>query len=241
MYVTVREMYATVKKTFSSSIKLYIKLNKGCYYATRFAASFFYADDMCVLAPSIKGLKALLNICESYCIEWDIGLNAKKSKCMFFGKNTSISHQIILNGNVVEWVDQWMYLGVALKSGKMFDCSITDRVKKFYRCANSILRIDGRSNDMVMLHLLETHCVPLLTYAIEVVHVTNRDERRQLRVAYNSIFRKVFGYRWSQSVTNLQAFLSRPTWEELVESRKNRFCARLFHNGGDGLAHYMVS
>ena len=112
---------------------------------------------------------------------------------------------------------------------------------KFYRCANAILQMDGRSNDMVMLRLIETHCIPLLTYAIEVVHVINRDERRQLRVrvAYNSIFRKIFDYRWSQSVTDLQHFLSRPTWEELVERRKNCFFARLI-NGGDSLAYHTL-
>ena len=79
-----------------------------------------------------------------------------------------------------------------MKCSKQFDCSITDRVKKFYRCANAILRIDGQSSDTVMLRLMESHCVPLLTYAIEIIHVSNRDERRQLRVAYNSIFRKLF-------------------------------------------------
>ena len=78
-----------------------------------------------------------------------------------------------------------------------------------------------------MLRLVETHCVPLLTFAIEVIHVANRDERRQLRVAYNSVFRKIFGYRWSESVTALQHFLNCPTWEELVERRRLGFLARI--------------
>ena len=103
---------------------------------------------------------------------------------------------------------------------------MTDRIKKFYWCANAIFRIDGRLNDTVMLHLIETHCVPLLTYGIEIIHVKDRDERRQLRVAYNSVFQKIFGYRWSESVTALQGFLSRPTWEELVEKRQSSFFAR---------------
>ena len=103
--------------------------------------------------------------------------------------------------------------------------SIKERVKKFYRCANSIFRIDGKSNDMVMLKLLESHCVPILTYAIEVTYVS--DERRQLRVAYNSLFRKLFNYRWSESVTALQAFLERPTWEQLVDKRRNSFYKRV--------------
>ena len=141
----------------------------------------------------------------------------------------------------VEWATEWPYLGVTLKSAKTFDCSVTDRVRKFYRCANSILRIDGRSNNMVMLNLIETHSVPLLTYAIEVVHVVNRDERRQLRVAYNSVFRKIFGYRWSESVSNLQSFLSRPTWEELVDRRKNCFHSRLLNCHIDSLPRLMLT
>ena len=79
---------------------------------------------------------------------------------------------------------------------------------------------------MVLLRLLEAHCVPIITYAIETIAVSNRDEKRSLRVAYNSIFRKLFGYRYLESVTNLQHSLGRPTWEELVERRQQNFISR---------------
>ena len=142
-----------------------------------------------------------------------------------------ISYNVILNDNKVDWAEEWKYLGLTLKSSKTFGCSVTDRVRKFYRCANAILRIDGYSNEMVMLHLLETHCVPILSYAVEVIKVCDRDERRQLRVAYNSIFRKLFDYRRSESVTRLQSFLNRPTWEELIERRRNSFVKRIRASG----------
>ena len=57
----------------------------------------------------------------------------------------------------------------------------------FYSLLNSILRVKGRSDDMVLLRPLEANCVPILTYAIENTNVANRDERRSLRVAYISI------------------------------------------------------
>ena len=104
---------------------------------------------------------------------------------------------------------------------------VTDRVKSFYRALNSILRIDGRSSDMILLQLIESHCVPILSYAVEVVEIANRDEKRSMRVAYNSIFRKLFGYRIFESVTNLQHSLHRPTWEELVEKRRSGFHSRV--------------
>ena len=93
---------------------------------------------------------------------------------------------------------------------------------------------------MVMLRLIETHCIPLLTYAVEVVNVQNRDERRQLRVAYNSVYRKIFNYRRSESVTALQGFLQRPTWEQLVEKRKSGFYNRLRTSTNDTLARRLL-
>ena len=74
-----------------------------------------------------------------------------------------------------------------------------------------------------MLQLLETHCVSVLSYVIEVVQVTDKKQKSKMRVAYNSIFRKLFGYSWRESVTELQHALGRPTWEELIAARKKQF------------------
>ena len=165
---------------------------------------------MVLLAPSVKGLQNLLNLCSSYCDEWDIGLNPRKSKNMSFGKPMEIYFKTTINGAEIEWVSEWKYLGVDLKSGPRFGCSVSNRVKKFYRSSNSILRVEGRSDDMVLLRLIEAHCVPILTYATEMIHVADR-ESRSLRVAYNSVFRRIFGYRWFESVTDLQHELGRGT------------------------------
>ena len=207
-------------------ISLLQKAGIGCHVATYFAACLFYADDMCILAPSIKGLQTMLNICGEYCATWDICLNSKKTKNMCFGKKRDITFRPKLNGSPIDWVDSWKYLGVVLKAGPRFGCSVVERVKSFYKSLNSILRVEGRSDDMISLRLIESHCVPILCYAIEIVHVADRDERRSLRVAYNAIFRKLFGYRSFESVTNLQHALKRCTWEELVERRHAGFMHR---------------
>ena len=177
---------------------------------------------MALIAPSLKGLQKLLLATESYCKQWDVMLNPKKTKNMSIGKKYDLP-DLHLDGKAIEWVHSWSYLGVTLQSDKQFNCNIDAKVKSFYRAANAILRIDGRSDEMVMLQLLESQCISILSYATEVIHVSNRDERRRLRVAYNSIFRKIFGYRTWESVTDLQHALLRPTWEELVSKRNEKF------------------
>ena len=78
-------------------------------------------------------------------------------------------------------------------------------------------------DNTVMLQLLETHCLSILTYAIEVIHVADRDASRKLRVTYDAIFRQIFRYRQTESVTDLQHQLGRPTWEELLLKRTEKF------------------
>ena len=105
----------------------------GCHVRKIFAAALLYADDICLLSPSLKGLQHMLDICSSYCVEWDICLNPKKTKNMFFGKSTHINYNPTLNGNPIEFVSEWKYLGVVLKSGPRFGCSVVERIKSFYR------------------------------------------------------------------------------------------------------------
>ena len=207
-------------------VEVLSSIGVGCHIRNTFLSILLYADDMALMAPSLKGLQTLLSATEQYCKAWDIMLNPKKTKNMLFGKK-HVLPSLELDGKNIEWVDTWSYLGVSLKAHTSFSCCIDQKVKSFYRAANGILRIEGRSSEMVMLQLLETHCLPILTYAIDVITVANRDERRKLRVAYNSLYRKVFDYRVWESVTDLQHALQRPTWEELVDRRTNQFQVRI--------------
>ena len=210
-------------------------LGVGCYIRNIFAAALFYADDMAVLSPSLKGLQKLLDVCSEYCIQWDIKLNAKKTKNIVFGSKNFPTHCVTLDGNEIPWEQKCKYLGVTLVSGSSFSCCTTETTRRFYRALNSILRIEGRSDDMVMLRLLEAHCIPILTYGVETIHVKDVNERRQMRVAYNAVYRKMFGYSYRESVTLLQHSLGRSTWEELVEKKKSDFQRRICSCPSDSL------
>ena len=130
-----------------------------------------------------------------------------------------------------------------LKSGSTFNCSVKDRIKSFYRSLNGILRVEGQSDDLILLRLIEAHCLPILTYGIEIIHVAHRDERRSLRVAYNAIYRRIFRYRMFESVSNLQHLLGRTpgrSWSICGAkiSCIERDCVQQVHSSGhfsDGL------
>ena len=88
-----------------------------------------------------------------------------------------------------------------------------------------------------MLRLVESHCVPILTYGMEVANFSDHKEKSRIRAAYNSLFRKIFGYRRFESVTDLQLSLGRPTWEMLLENMKVGFFERLSQCKADSPVH----
>ena len=85
----------------------------------------------------------------------------KSKDACFSSKSATVNHVITLNGNHVEWVDEWVYLGVMLDGSK------------FHRCTYSVFRLNGHSKDAVVLKLVETQCIPIQTFVIEVIIVGN--------------------------------------------------------------------
>ena len=152
-------------------IDILMKLNVGCHIRNNFIAALLYADDMSLISPSLRGLQRMLNACEDFCKKWDICLNPKKSRNMYFGKRQGNRCKLELNGRKIKWTECWNYLGVDFVSGIRFNCCISEKIKRFFR-------IKGRSNELVMLCLIKTHCIPILTYGIEVIYDADRDKWR---------------------------------------------------------------
>ncbi|XP_077989324.1 CST complex subunit CTC1-like [Glandiceps talaboti] len=85
----------------------------GCEVGGIAINNLSYADDMCLISPSIKGLRKLIHLCEQYADDHDIIYNARKSKCVHFKASTKLSviPPINLCGNLLEFVSSFNYLG----------------------------------------------------------------------------------------------------------------------------------
>ena len=56
---------------------------QGCHIGLDFLAVFAYADDIILLAPSASVMRSLLSVCNAFAKEFDVVLNADKSKVYF--------------------------------------------------------------------------------------------------------------------------------------------------------------
>ena len=73
---------------------------------------------------------------------------------------------------------------------------------KFFGCVNSIINRSYGASELVKLHLMESYCYPVLSYAIECFNLPNSCIR-QLNACWNSVYRRIFDFKPWESVREL--------------------------------------
>ena len=96
---------------------------------------------MCILSPTIGGLKEMLNVCEKYGEEFDVMFNPKKTQCMKFAMDNSgmnFDCDITLCGQKLEWVSTAKYLGNWITHNLKENVEIDKKMCAFFGNVNSL-------------------------------------------------------------------------------------------------------
>ena len=150
-----------------------------------------------------------------------------------FGKKNPTS-SLVLNNESIEVVSEWKYLGCTIISNNKGKLIFSNRSElcSFYGSSNSILRSVHRPNELVLMKLLYSICVPNLTYCVEVKSLSSSDMQKG-NVALNDSIRFIFTYNRWESTRFLRQELGYPNIFEIFHSRWEKFlnaCSRS-HNG----------
>ena len=184
-----------VDNILSRLSKFGCKMNNVCY------SSFMYADDLILLSPSICELQKMLSICCTELTAIGLELNTKKSCCLRIGKRHSIRcNDLVTNKGTISWVKETRYLGVTIASGNKFKISFSETKCRFYSSFNNLYSKLGNIPDLrVTTHLLETIAVPVLTYGLEALNLTNA-ELSSLDFTLNRAIYKIFKVSDKQNI-----------------------------------------
>ena len=200
----------------------------GCYLISLFIACIMYADDLCLIAPTRGAMQQMLSVCEQFCAEFCLSFNAKKSRVLSFGKKsrTPLS-PLVLNGENITAINEWKYLGCTIGSDARgrFTISTRSELCSFYGASNSVLRAACRPNELVLMKLLYSVCVPSLTYCAEVKELSSHD-MNDCNVALNNAIRFIFSYNRWESTRHLRQVLNYPNIYEIFHARRERFLLR---------------
>ena len=156
-------------------------------------------------------------------------VNYKKSVCLRIGFrfNYECSPVITCDGHILNWVQQFRYLGVFIDSASLFRCDFSDRKKAFYRSFNSIFgRVGRNASPEVIIELVKKKCLSLLLYASEVLPFSSSGYK-SLDYVFNCAIRKVFSISSNDAVAYCREIFSISPVRDIISDRHNVFLFRL--------------
>ena len=161
---------------------------------------------------------------------------------MVFGcssSNVNSLEKLWLENEPIEYVKSCRYLGFHIISDKKLTFSSTECLRGFFGSVNSIMSLLTRPTENVLMQLLYSNCVPKLTYGAAVKDLSSA-EKHQYNVAVNNAVRRIFKFRYWQSIRQLREFYKFDAIEIIFAKARKRFL-RSIANHGNSLLRFLYS
>jgi len=129
--------------------------------------------------------------------------------------------QLVIGSDATGWTHFVKYLGVHIVSGMKLSFDINPIKPAFFTACNSVCSQSQCMDEILQLSLIETYCLPILTYAAPAVSLKAR-QLQELNSCWNSAYRRVFGFHQWESVRSFMYGLGRLDLKH-VQSDKGLF------------------
>ena len=125
-----------------------------------------------MLSETAEGLQASLNELHTYCTKWKLYININNTKILIFhkGGRLNLNCEWVYNGNNIDVVNTFNYLGIVLSSGGSFIHATQTLAGKALRAMSSLFRITKPMEVPVNVNfdLFDTYVASSLSYGCEV-------------------------------------------------------------------------
>jgi len=205
--------------------------NLGCCLNGVYFGCLVYADDIMLLSHSVQTMQSMLDICESFAVEYDVKFNCVKSVAFRVGpRYDCVCADLILCNKPLAYVSSVKYLGVNITSGNIFKCSYDHLKLKFYRAFNALFcRSRSARSELVSVELVKAYCLPLLLYAVEST-APSRQTIRMMDRCIDVAVRKIFGLSCSDDCSFIRSCVGLNPMSELIKLRTAKFLATVTNN-----------
>ena len=169
-------------------LKLLSSSNVGCYIGQLFVGALAYADDLVILAPTVKACKTLLKICETYADEYNIKFNGDKSYLIVFGKPTC-KPEVFLCGNKIPEVKEVKHLGHLISSDLDDDADIKHKRATFIGQVNFLTANFKSLRSFQLLKLFKSYCT---SFYGSQTWLMDPSKFHRISASYNIALRQIF-------------------------------------------------
>jgi len=169
------------------------KSKLGCFVNGKCLNSILYADDLVLISASVSDLQLLFKIAHKVLDGLDLKINFNKCACLRIGKCFAVNAgRIVVNEKEIAWVKETSYLGISVLAGCRFACNWHSTKRNFFTTVNTIYSCLGSNPELkVILSLFQSSCIPILTYGIGALKLT-QSEIQSFSFSFNNLFHKLF-------------------------------------------------
>ena len=162
-----------------------------------------FADDLVIWAGNVRDMQENINIWNNTLSKWNMKINITKTKVMHIGKD-NINVNISINGQQIEQVTNFKYLGVKIDRSGYEEMEIQERIqnttKLFYMLKNTIIGKKEISKK-TKLTVYKTIFRPTLIYGSES-WTLNETLRSKIQATEMRYLRKMKGITIMDKISN---------------------------------------
>ena len=200
-----------------------------------------YADDIVLLASSIQELQELVNRITAVGIEYNLHINASKTKTMSLNEDVI---DIYVDGTRLEQVTKFPYLGSMITSDTSSSADIRQRLAQGLAVMNGLKPL-WQSHALSLkakIRLCKTMAWPVATYGCESWTLRKREEK-QLEAYEMKMLRRILRVPWTAHRTNdsiLQETGYKREFLGFIKKRKLTYLGHTLRKKGDNLEKVVV-
>ena len=205
----------------------------GCHIRDLYVGCILYADDILLLSASVHMLQNMLDICYNISQDLHLSFNCSKSHCIIVGpKKIGSPADLMLQNKPLEWAPNLKYLGIVIVSGSAFSACLDSVRQKYFAAVNALNAHCKFVAEPIKLHLYESYCLPILLYGVDSIKLSSH-QSQELQVCWNNAYRKIFSYKFHESVKVLICLMQRLDFRKLYDLKRLMFINKLFQTRHD--------
>ena len=163
----------------------------GCHIGPYYCGALGYADDICLLSPSLSGLNRMIKICEQYADDHCIMFNGSKSQLIKFEVKRQVKSQndhvhVYVSGIMVKCQNEITHLGHKIYNDINKD-DIKCVISKFWKQYNMFKSQFVNLSSEIKNKLFHTYCTSF--YGVQICDISKTDK---LQAAYRKCVRNIW-------------------------------------------------
>ena len=194
-----------------------------------------FADDKAVTASSQRGLQLLMDNINRVTEEYGMKINIKKTKVMCIARKTGGKIRILINGQKVEQVSQFRYLGSLISEDGYCEKDIRARIgmgKSAFLAKKMLLT--SNINMELKKRIIRSTVWSVMMYGAETWTLTQAD-RKSIEAFEMWVWRRMLKISWTEKVSNEEVLMKvgeQRNVLNIISRRKHNWIGHILRHDG---------